>query len=309
MLMALRRFVLFGPGRGLALICAYGAGSALLVGTVAVAADHLFYEAARELPKSAQVLDAGRVKPVEAPVQMVLAERKSDAPIQVAQYWSSRPAAPPRPQVKSLGLFGLLFQAEPPPPPPETYATVCVRQCDGYYWPVSFATSSESFGRDERACQSSCNSPTRLYIYRNPGGSTESMQDLRGQPYSRTSTAFLYRTSYNESCKCKAHPWEKEAQDRHRLYALQQSAKKGDKKAIADLQVAKDQAATATKAKVATAASTTTATALPPGAAPATPRPKPQPGIMALGNKPSAGNKASGNNDWRKQFLLGAGSS
>ncbi|MFZ4808974.1 MAG: DUF2865 domain-containing protein [Hyphomicrobiaceae bacterium] len=305
--MVLRRIVLFGPGRGLALLAAYGAGAVLLVATAALATDRLLHQVARELPKAAQVLEADRRKPAEAPVQMVLAERKGDTPIQVAQYWSNRPAAPVKRPVQSLGIFGLLFQAEPPPPP-ETYATVCVRQCDGYYWPVSFATSSESFGRDERVCQSSCASPTRLYIYRNPGGSTETMQDLRGQPYSRTSTAFLYRTSYNESCKCKAHPWEKEAQDRHRLYALQQSAKKGDKKAIADLQVAKDQAAAATKAKVATAASTSTATALPPGAAPATPRPKPQPGIMALGNKPSAGNKASGNSDWRKQFLSGAGS-
>ena len=303
MLVALRRFVLFGPGRGLALIGAYGAGAVLLVATAAMAADRLLHQVARELPKAAQIFEADRTRPVDAPVQMVLAERKGDVPIQVAQYWSSRPAAPIKRPVQSLGIFGLLFQAEPPPPPPETYATVCVRQCDGYYWPVSFATGSESFGRDERTCQSSCNSPTRLYIYRNPGGSTETMQDLRGQPYSRTSTAFLYRTSYNESCKCKAHPWEKEAQDRHRQYALQQNAKKGDKRAIAELQATKDQATSVAKSKAATAVPGTA------NAAPSTTRPKPQPGMMALGGKASPGNKASGSNDWRKQILSGAGSS
>lgn len=43
-----------------------------------------------------------------------------------------------------------------------TYRTVCVRLCDGYYWPMSYATSADNLGRDRQKCSSSCGSPARL---------------------------------------------------------------------------------------------------------------------------------------------------
>lgn len=60
---------------------------------------------------------------------------------------------------------------------------MCVRLCDGYYWPVSFATLKESFGRDEQTCLGSCSSSTALYYYHNPGGHVEDMVSLQGMPY------------------------------------------------------------------------------------------------------------------------------
>ena len=140
-----------------------------------------------------------------------------------------------------------------------TYRTLCVRLCDGFYWPISYATTLEHFDRDRRKCESGCGSPVRLYLHRNPGGEIEDMEDLSGRPYSRLKTAFLYRTEYNESCKCKSDPWEQEATDRHRAYALEAAKRRGDKTAAKELdalnaarEAARRQAEAATRATAAT---------------------------------------------------------
>ena len=116
-----------------------------------------------------------------------------------------------------------------------TYRTLCVRLCDGFYWPISYATTPEHFDTDRRKCESSCGSPVQLYKYRNPGGELEDMEDLKGRPYSKLKTAFLYRTAYDASCKCKSDPWEQEATGRHRMYALEAAKRKGDKVAAKEL--------------------------------------------------------------------------
>ncbi len=101
-----------------------------------------------------------------------------------------------------------------------SYRTMCVRMCDGYFFPVSFATTPDRFDADEATCQSSCGgSEARLFVYPNPGAEVEDMRDLDGRAYRRLKTAFLFRTTFDASCKCKAHPWEQEARDRHRAYA------------------------------------------------------------------------------------------
>lgn len=103
----------------------------------------------------------------------------------------------------------------------DTYRTVCVRLCDGYYWTVSFSTTDENFTRDQGRCEASCGVPTRLYKYRNPGERPEDMEDLEGRPYSKLKTAFAFRTRYDASCRCQANPWEKAALAQHRLYELE----------------------------------------------------------------------------------------
>ena len=86
-----------------------------------------------------------------------------------------------------------------------TYRTVCVRLCDGYYFPVSFSTLPNHFGRDANACQSRCAAPTELYFHQNPGQSVSQMvsQQTR-RPYMDLKTAFRYRKEYVSGCSCKA---------------------------------------------------------------------------------------------------------
>ena len=100
-----------------------------------------------------------------------------------------------------------------------SYRTVCVRLCDGYFFPISFATTPENFGRDSAACSARCNSPARLYVYPNPGGEPEQMVGLDGKPYTALKSAFLFRTNYDATCSCKPQPWSQEALARHRAFA------------------------------------------------------------------------------------------
>lgn len=85
-----------------------------------------------------------------------------------------------------------------------TYRTVCVRLCDGYYFPVSFSTLPTHFQRDNDVCQSKCAAPTELYFHQNPGGSVDQMVSQSTQrPYTDLRTAFRYRKEYVQGCSCK----------------------------------------------------------------------------------------------------------
>lgn len=83
------------------------------------------------------------------------------------------------------------------------YRTLCVRVCDGYYYPISFATVRDSFEVDQAICQSSNNATEmRLFFHRNPGEGSEDMLDLGGQRYVDLPNAFLYRTKVVDDKIC-----------------------------------------------------------------------------------------------------------
>jgi hypothetical protein len=85
-----------------------------------------------------------------------------------------------------------------------TYRTVCVRLCDGYYFPVSFSTLPNHFQRDADMCQSKCAAPAELYYHQNPGGAVEQMVSASSnQPYTSLKSAFRYRKEYVQGCSCK----------------------------------------------------------------------------------------------------------
>jgi hypothetical protein len=96
------------------------------------------------------------------------------------------------------------FSSAPSGPMGGTYRTICVRSCDGYYFPISFATSPERFRDDEQTCQRMCPaSEVTLYTYHNPGEEVAQAVSLSGQPYSQLPTAFQYRQAYNKACSCR----------------------------------------------------------------------------------------------------------
>jgi Protein of unknown function (DUF2865) len=111
-----------------------------------------------------------------------------------------------------------------------TYRTVCVRLCDGYYWPVSFATSKDNLSRDAKVCERTCGTPARLFHHENPGQEPAEMEDARGKRYKDLKTAYLYRTNYDEACTCKPQPWDEAALARHQRFAEAAGRKKGGKK-------------------------------------------------------------------------------
>ncbi|NOT70351.1 MAG: DUF2865 domain-containing protein [Hyphomicrobium sp.] len=85
-----------------------------------------------------------------------------------------------------------------------TYRTLCVRLCDGYYFPVSFSTLPSHFPQDAEVCSSKCAAPTELYYYPNPGGSVDQSVALKSQEnYTKLKVAFRYRKEYVNGCSCK----------------------------------------------------------------------------------------------------------
>jgi Protein of unknown function (DUF2865) len=85
-----------------------------------------------------------------------------------------------------------------------TYRTLCVRLCDGYYFPVSFSTLPNHFQRDAQVCQQQCAAPAELFYHQNPGGAVEQMVSVGDQrPYTGMKSAFRYRKEYVQGCSCK----------------------------------------------------------------------------------------------------------
>ena len=88
--------------------------------------------------------------------------------------------------------------------PSGTFRTVCVRSCDGYYFPISYSTVQSRFADDQRTCQRECPATeAQLYTYRNPGEDMDQAVSLGGQPYTALPAAFQYRKEFNAACSCR----------------------------------------------------------------------------------------------------------
>ena len=155
-----------------------------------------------------------------------------------------------------------------------TYRTVCVRSCDGAYFPISFATVPGRFPDDERTCKALCPAAeATLYSYRNPGEDMNQAVSINGQPYSSSPNAFRYRQEFNPSCACKAagQTWsdalksiddKAEAEQQGDIIVTEESAKKMSRPLTKG-------AATGAKKGAATAPATPAPEASPPAADPA----------------------------------------
>jgi hypothetical protein len=84
------------------------------------------------------------------------------------------------------------------------YRTVCVRLCDGYYYPISYSASPSKFPDDEKACQASCPATdAQLFTHRNPGEDINQAVSQTGQLYTALPNAFKYRQSFDNACACR----------------------------------------------------------------------------------------------------------
>ncbi|MCB1475489.1 MAG: DUF2865 domain-containing protein [Rhodobiaceae bacterium] len=122
------------------------------------------------------------------------------------QYARFMPGNNPR----GRGFFGSLFGGysdryvtQNDAPDMGTYRTVCVRKCDGFFWPVSFSTIPGNFSADEAVCQASCpGGDVSLYAYKRPGGTLEQAVTPQGEPYTNLENAFLFRSKFVGDCGC-----------------------------------------------------------------------------------------------------------
>ena len=84
-----------------------------------------------------------------------------------------------------------------------TFRTLCVRTCDGYYFPISFSTTRDHFATDQARCEQACpGAQSSIYYHRVSGEGPESMVSIEGTPYAQLPVAFSYRSALNPSCSC-----------------------------------------------------------------------------------------------------------
>jgi hypothetical protein len=97
------------------------------------------------------------------------------------------------------------------------YRSVCVRLCDGFFYPIHFSTYGSLLGQDAQQCQSNCAAPAELYVYRNPGQDIEQAVSLNGSAYMDLPVALRFRKEYVTGCSCKQaeyNPTEIEASNK-----------------------------------------------------------------------------------------------
>jgi len=80
---------------------------------------------------------------------------------------------------------------------------VCVRACDGAFFPVSYSASQGRLGGLEDMCRALCpNADVSLYTYP-PSGQIEQAVSINGAKYMDMPNALKYRQSVDPTCSCK----------------------------------------------------------------------------------------------------------
>ncbi len=131
----------------------------------------------------------------------------------------------PRPMTsfRHQGPYGSFGQSRQAQPQYKTqggyYRTLCVRTCDGYYFPISSATGRSRFRKDAKACRARCGG--KLYYLPRHSSDMAQMKDLSGRRYEDLDTAFLYREKLINGCTCRPMPWSAAERARHRRYAYE----------------------------------------------------------------------------------------
>lgn len=93
------------------------------------------------------------------------------------------------------------------PRPSGNFRTMCVRTCDGYFFPMSNAASLREFERDQKNCESSCpGTEMQVFYQKGLGADSANMtSSVTGRPYRELPTAYLYKKPSNEdapACGC-----------------------------------------------------------------------------------------------------------
>lgn len=87
--------------------------------------------------------------------------------------------------------------------PSGTYRTLCVRRCDGYYFPISFSTTRQHLPTDEAICGQLCPAgDAELFYYSVRSEGPEQMRSVAGKYYADLESAFRYREVLDEACSC-----------------------------------------------------------------------------------------------------------
>ncbi|MHA6684570.1 DUF2865 domain-containing protein [Mesorhizobium sp. A556] len=107
------------------------------------------------------------------------------------------------------GYLNTLTRVTTAEAPRGEFRTMCVRTCDGYFFPMSNAASLRDFERDQKNCESSCPG-TEMQVFYTRGIADDSANmtsSVTGRPYTELPTAYLYKKPSNPdapACGCNA---------------------------------------------------------------------------------------------------------
>ncbi len=109
--------------------------------------------------------------------------------------FSASPRSPADQLRDELGVNGCAI----PDPSALGYRALCVRACDGYYFPVS--PSSAGSTADAAACQATYGGTVKTELFVGPvSGDIADARSLSGARYGDQTYAFSYRTKFNAVC-------------------------------------------------------------------------------------------------------------
>ena len=87
----------------------------------------------------------------------------------------------------------------------QAFRTVCVRVCDGYFFPMSPASWQGEFGRDQKRCEAACpGADISLFVQERDALDAEGMiSAATGEAYGSIPNAFLYKqTDWKQPASC-----------------------------------------------------------------------------------------------------------
>lgn len=98
---------------------------------------------------------------------------------------------------------------------------ICVRTCDGFYFPISAKARDSNLEDLETLCKALCpNVEAKLYT-RAPWGSLEGALSIAGESYPELENAYKFQKTYDHACTCKPpdKSWAEALQDAELLLA------------------------------------------------------------------------------------------
>jgi hypothetical protein len=85
------------------------------------------------------------------------------------------------------------------------YRTICVRACDGYYFPLNFSTSRQRFAADAEKCMGQYALGQAELFYYPTGDDPSQAVSLSGQRYFQQPNAFAFRQAFHPQCAVQLH--------------------------------------------------------------------------------------------------------
>lgn len=88
---------------------------------------------------------------------------------------------------------------------PSRYKTVCVRKCDGYFFPLAYQQDKGGFNRDQNICQGIYGKDQAELYFFPSDGTIDNARSISGEAYKDKSFAFLYQRQFRQDCQGQLH--------------------------------------------------------------------------------------------------------